>query len=83
MFINKVRKRKQFTFRSTIDPFYFSFTTMSTIGYGDIVPLTKFAKMVVMSQQMIVLTGLLSIINRTIFPTEKYEDYEEEKDVCS
>jgi voltage-gated potassium channel len=33
-----------------VDPFYFSFTTMSSVGYGDYSPLTRLAKVLVMSQ---------------------------------
>jgi len=38
-----------------LDCFYFSFTTFSTVGYGDISPATQFAKKLVMSQQIILL----------------------------
>ncbi len=38
-----------------LDCFYFSFTTFSTVGYGDISPSTKFAKILVMSQQILLL----------------------------
>lgn len=34
-----------------IDPYYFSMTTLATVGYGDIVPASTKAKMLVMSQQ--------------------------------
>jgi len=33
-----------FGFGSWIDPFYFSFTTMSTVGYGDWLPQTDVAQ---------------------------------------
>ena len=29
---------KSFGFKTMLDPFYFSFTTMSTVGYGDFSP---------------------------------------------
>ena len=50
-----------FGFTSWIDPFYFSFTTMSTVGYGDYSPGTDIAKMTVMSHQFILIAEILSI----------------------
>ena len=47
-----------FEFKSPLDPFYFSFTTMSSVGYGDITPKTDMAKLVVMSQQFLIMTEL-------------------------
>ena len=47
-----------FEFKSPLDPFYFSFTTMSSVGYGDITPKTDLAKFVVMSQQFLIMTEL-------------------------
>ena len=52
-----------FGFKTTLDPFYFAFTTMSTVGYGDFGPKTDMAKMVVMSQQFILMGEILSMIN--------------------
>lgn len=52
-----------FGFESMLDPFYFSFTTMSTVGYGDFGPKTNTAKMVVMSQQFILMGEILAMIN--------------------
>jgi hypothetical protein len=44
---------------SNLDPWYFSFTTMSTVGYGDMSP-----KIVVMSQQsLLILEGIAGIID--------------------
>ena len=49
---------------SNLDPWYFSFTTMSTVGYGDMSPKTNFAKIIVMSQQsLLILEGLAGIID--------------------
>lgn len=44
-----------FGFKEKIDPFYFSLTTMTSVGYGDFSPKTTRAKMLVMSQQIILL----------------------------
>ena len=50
---------EDFGFNSTVDPYYFSLTTMSTVGYGDFSPKTRRAKILVMSQQIILLTEIL------------------------
>jgi hypothetical protein len=50
-----------FGFSSWIDPFYFSFTTMSTVGYGDFGPRTDVSKMVVMSHQFLLIAEILSL----------------------
>jgi hypothetical protein len=47
---------------SVVDPFYFSFTTMSSVGYGDYSPKTRFAKAVVMSQQFVLLAEISSLL---------------------
>lgn len=47
---------------SILDPFYFSFTTMSSVGYGDYSPKTRFAKAVVMSQQFVLLAEISSLL---------------------
>ena len=41
-----------------IDPFYFSFTTMSSVGYGDYSPKTRIAKALVMSNNSSLLVKL-------------------------
>ena len=46
-----------------IDCFYFSFTTFSTVGYGDISPKSTLARCLVVSHQMIMLMDLISLIN--------------------
>lgn len=51
-----------FGFESILDPFYFSFTTMSTVGYGDFGPKTNFAKMTVMSQQLLLIGEVIDIL---------------------
>ena len=51
-----------FGFTSSLDPFYFAFTTMSTVGYGDISPKTDTAKMLVMSQQIALMGELANML---------------------
>jgi hypothetical protein len=53
---------KSFGFNSILDPFYFSFTTMSTVGYGDYSPKTDMAKMLVMVQQSILIGEVISLL---------------------
>ena len=52
-----------FEFGSAIDPYYFSFTTMATVGYGDFSPKTPTAKVLVMSQHAIMMTGMVAILS--------------------
>jgi voltage-gated potassium channel len=47
---------------SVVDPFYFSFTTMSSVGYGDYSPKTRFAKAVVMSQQFMLIGEIINLL---------------------
>jgi hypothetical protein len=54
--------RRHFNFKSVIDPFYFSFTTASSVGYGDIVPQTTKAKMLVMTQQLLMLSEIVETL---------------------
>ncbi len=55
-------KPSDFGFTSLIDPFYFSFTTMSSVGYGDFSPKTTRAKLVVMSQQTLLLIEIAALV---------------------
>jgi hypothetical protein len=57
---------KEFGFQSPVDPYYFAFTTMSTVGYGDFSPKTDRAKMLVMSQQGILIGELVSILGSLV-----------------
>ena len=51
---------------SFLDCFYFSFTTFSTVGYGDISPKTDKTKIIVMSQQILLLLDLSSEFSEII-----------------
>ena len=48
-----------FEFTNVLDPFYFSFTTMSSVGYGDYTPKTNLAKVLVMCQQGMILNEIV------------------------
>jgi hypothetical protein len=49
-----------------LDPYYFSLTTMSTVGYGDFSPKTRRAKLLVMSHQLVILAELASFIKKIV-----------------
>ena len=49
-----------FGFRTSVDPFYFSVVTGSTVGYGDYRPGTDCAKLVVMSHVLCVVWIVIS-----------------------
>jgi hypothetical protein len=51
-----------FGFRSKIDPYYFSSTTTSSVGYGDFSPKTTSSKLVVMSHQALLLIAQISLL---------------------
>lgn len=53
---------EEFGFKSALDPYYFSFTTMSSVGYGDFSPKTERAKMFVMTQQAFIFGELLKLL---------------------
>jgi len=52
-----------FGFANVLDPYYFSFSTTSTVGYGDFFPRTTGSKLLVMSQQMLVMTGMVALLS--------------------
>ncbi len=51
--------KRHFNFKSIIDPYYFSFTTVSSVGYGDITPQTDKAKLLVMTQQILMISEVV------------------------
>lgn len=48
---------------SLIDTVYFAFTVQSTVGFGDIYPKTKAAKMLVMIQQSLLILGVVDLLS--------------------
>ena len=53
---------------SFLDCFYFSFTTFSTVGYGDISPKTNLTKLLVLSQQIILLLDFSNEVAKIMLP---------------
>jgi voltage-gated potassium channel len=49
-----------------LDPYYFSLTTMSTVGYGDFSPKTQRAKILVMTQQAVILSEITGFLSKII-----------------
>ena len=48
---------------SSLDHLYFAFTVQSTVGFGDIYPISPMAKMVVMVQQSVLILGVLELLS--------------------
>jgi hypothetical protein len=61
-FLYSMLDPSEFGFKSALDPYYFSFTTMSSVGYGDFSPKTERAKMLVMTQQAFIFGELLKLL---------------------
>ena len=59
IYSNQVNSDKKNLF---IDSVYFTTTTLSSVGYGDLLPTTPIAKMLVALQQLIVLLGSWGMI---------------------
>lgn len=56
--------KESFEFKDPLlDPYYFSMTTLSSSGYGDYTPKTRMAKMFVMSQMLLIASGIISWFN--------------------
>ena len=66
---------EDFGFTQTIDPFYFSLTTLSTVGYGDFMPKTTRAKIAVMFHQFIILLQIVNLIQLYLIKYSKYSKY--------
>ncbi len=47
---------------SFLDCFYFSTTTMSTVGYGDMVPIKKMSRIIVTTQQLMIILFAMTIL---------------------
>ena len=54
---------EEFGFKGLLDPFYVSFTTMSTVGYGDFSPKTDRAKALVMTQHAVIIVGVVTVVD--------------------
>ena len=63
-FLYSMMLPREFGFTSPLDPYYFSLTTMSSVGYGDFSPKTTRAKLLVMTQHALVLVGVLTILEK-------------------
>jgi len=57
---------EEFGFKTALDPYYFSFTTMSSVGYGDFSPITGRAKMLAMTQQAFIFGEILKVLIKEI-----------------
>ena len=61
-FLYSMLDPEEFGFKTALDPYYFSFTTMSSVGYGDLSPKTDRAKVLVMTQQAFIFGEVVKII---------------------
>ena len=48
---------------SFLDHLYFAFTVQSTVGFGDIYPVSPMAKILVMAQQSVLILGVLELLS--------------------
>ena len=48
---------------SFLDHLYFAFTVQSTVGFGDIYPVSPMAKIIVMAQQSVLILGVLELLS--------------------
>ena len=64
---NGLDKKNDNTFgKRLINRLYFSTTTLSTAGYGDITPKTISAKIIVMIMQLVILIGIIEFMVKWI-----------------
>lgn len=61
-YIYSILPEEYFEFKDKIDPYYFSFTTMSTVGYGDYSPKHWKAKLIVIIQEIIITINTISMV---------------------
>ena len=67
-------------FTNWYDPVYFSFTTLSTIGFGDYHPVTGFGKFLVCTQSLIFLSFVVLFLNFFTSKSEKKGYFGKEED---
>ena len=58
---------EDFGFEDKIDPYYFSSTTISSVGYGDYSPKTQRAKIIVMLQQCCVVLNTYAVLDAFLY----------------
>ncbi|AET43568.1 hypothetical protein MPWG_00078 [Micromonas pusilla virus PL1] len=61
-YLYSLMEPEEFGFKTALDPYYFSFTTMSSVGYGDFSPITGRAKMLAMTQQAFIFGEILKVL---------------------
>lgn len=66
-FLYSMLDPEEFGFKTALDPYYFSFTTMSSVGYGDFSPNTERAKILAMTQQAFIFGELLKVLIKEMF----------------
>jgi len=69
-------KRELVSTLSPIDFIYFSFITMTTLGYGDILPNSTFVRALVILEALLGIFMLVVVVNDVL---QAYKQFEEEK----